>query len=467
MNRIKKSICLFPFISIYLFGQSTISINHDQLNFGAVENGPQTPIQTIFIDNSGTGVLNWMVTPNENWIEVNPQNGTGPGLIEVFINATELPIGEHFGSILIIENSATNSPQIVPVNLDIYSEGNSSNPFGSFDTPLEGSTVNGMISITGWALDDLSITDLTIYKDIGNGQEYSGMASFIEGARPDVETAYPDYPNHYQAGWGFMFLTNFLPNGSVTLSAEATDIEGNNVTLGTKTVIIDNFNAVKPFGDIDTPVQGGIASGTNYPVEGWALTPQPNTIPTDGSTITIYVDGVNVGNAAYNLPREDIATLLPGYNNSNGAGFSYDLNTTNYSNGVHSIQAIAIDNVVNSDGIGARYFTIFNQSTLDIDNTNFSVLPEELTVLKPYPNPFNPNTTITYGIQKDSRVTISIYDIIGKFITTIFNTKQTQGWHSIVWDGTNANGTQVPAGIYISKIISNNNIKTIKLMLLK
>ncbi|MFC1760343.1 GLUG motif-containing protein, partial [Candidatus Neomarinimicrobiota bacterium] len=92
---------------------------------------------------------------------------------------------------------------------------------------------------------------------------------------------------------------------------------------------------------------------------------------------------------------------------------------------------------------------------------------EGFTVLPAYPNPFNPSTTITYGIDTDSKITVQIYDITGQLITTILNTEQTQGWHSVVWNGTNNKGTQAPAGIYLSKITSNNDVKTNKLMLLK
>ena len=88
-------------------------------------------------------------------------------------------------------------------------------------------------------------------------------------------------------------------------------------------------------------------------------------------------------------------------------------------------------------------------------------------VLPAYPNPFNPSTTLTYGIDEDSKVTVQIYDITGQLITTLLNNKQQQGWHSTQWNGTNHKNEQVPAGIYLGRITSNNTTKTTKLMLLK
>ncbi|UCH92443.1 MAG: hypothetical protein JSV88_19390, partial [Candidatus Aminicenantes bacterium] len=164
----------------------------------------------------------------------------------------------------------------------------------------------------------------------------------------------------------------FLPNngnGTYTLYAKATDAEGHQVTLGSKTINCDNANAVKPFGAIDTPAQGGTASGHSFINWGWVLTPQPNTIPTNGSTINVYVDGVNLGHPTYNIYRSDIAALFPGYANSNGAAGYFYLDTTAYDNGVHTIQWTAVDDAGNTDGIGSRYFTIQNTGSINFSNT--------------------------------------------------------------------------------------------------
>ena len=89
------------------------------------------------------------------------------------------------------------------------------------------------------------------------------------------------------------------------------------------------------------------------------------------------------------------------------------------------------------------------------------------TFFKQKSNPFNPSTTIRYGLDIDSRVTIEIYDISGKLVNSLLNQEQPRGWYSINWNGTNQHGEQVPAGIYFSKVTSNSTVKTNKLMLLK
>src|SRR5205085_10446434 len=114
-----------------------------------------------------------------------------------------------------------------------------------------------------------------------------------------------------------------------------------------------------PFVTIDTPAQGATVSGTvvNF---GWALTPQPASIPTDGSTIGVFVDGAFIGHPTYNQFRSDIATLFPGYANSNGAVGFLSIDTTAYADGMHTISWSVTDNQGAASGLGSRYFTIRN-----------------------------------------------------------------------------------------------------------
>ena len=98
------------------------------------------------------------------------------------------------------------------------------------------------------------------------------------------------------------------------------------------------------------------------------------------------------------------------------------------------------------------------------DHKNQSV---ELEIKQNYPNPFNSSTTIQYGLDNDGHIILDIYDINGKLVSTLQDKNQTQGWHSVTWNGTNQSGEMAPAGLYISRVISNNEVKTTKLILLK
>lgn len=341
---------------------SKISLNRTRLYFAVNTNGTKTSTQTVLISNSGTGTLSWTATANASWLKVTPASGTQSGVLSVYIQPAGLNVGSYSSSITVSASGASNTPQTITVYLSVIQAGSTQLPFGEFSTPLAGSTVQSSIPVTGWVLDDIEVTSVKIY----NGANYIGDAVFVEGARPDVASAYPGYPKNYQAGWGYMLLSYFLPgggNGSYTLYAIATDAEGNQVSLGEHTITVNNSSAVKPFGAIDTPTQGGLASGSTFINWGWVLTPQPRSIPISGSTINVWVDGVNIGHPTYNLYRADIATLFPGYANSNGAVGYRSINMSSYSNGIHTIQWTASDSGGNSDGIGSRYFTVQNVSS--------------------------------------------------------------------------------------------------------
>jgi hypothetical protein len=341
-----------------------ISVSRTNLNFGAIKEGPDmtssaTPGQTLLISNSGGGTLYWSIHNYEDWLICTPTSGTDSGAVNVFVAPCTLQPGSYNDTIYIYGSGASNSPRTVTVELQVKNPSQDQPPFGSFDTPVHGSTVSSSVPFTGWALDDVEVDSVKIY----NGSDYVGDAVFVEGPRPDVAQAYPDYPLNYKAGWGYMMLTNFLPNGgngTYHIKAIATDSEGHQTTLGTKTITCDNANAVKPFGAIDAPAQGGTASGSSYINWGWVLTPQPNHIPTDGSTIGVYIDSKGIGHPHYNNYRKDIAELFPGYENSDGAAGFFYFDTTGYADGVHTIQWTARDNAGNTDGIGSRYFTIDN-----------------------------------------------------------------------------------------------------------
>jgi hypothetical protein len=345
-----------------------IKLNREWLKFGAIIGVSHTPSQVFFIHNSGEGTLNWTASVSDTWIQASPLVGTGNMKVTVSVNVTGLAPGTYTGTIKIIDPDADNSPQSLAVYLQIKKKAQEEPPFGSFDTPADGAVVSGSIPVTGWALDDVEVTGVKIYRGPVEGHEtgtiYIGDAVFVEGARPDIEGKHPQYPGNHRAGWGYMLLTNFLPNqgnGTFVITAAAADSSGNNVTLGSKTITCDNADAVKPFGAIDTPTQGGTASGNAFVNFGWALASPPKTIPKDGSTIKVWVDGVPLpGHPVYNNYRQDIAGAFPNYNNSSGAVGYYYLDTTHYDNGVHTIAWTVADDAGHTDGIGSRYFTIQN-----------------------------------------------------------------------------------------------------------
>lgn len=233
-------------------------------------------------------------------------------------------------------------------------------PFGALDMPIEGSTVSGVIRVTGWALDDNGGMAVRVFYKDGDLWTYYMPCMFDGGSRPDIAQAYPGL---YGGGWSAVLLTHLLPNGgngTFEIQAEAEDAAGQRTILGTRTLHSDDASAQNPFGNIDYPIPGSTVSGSNYMIYGWTLTPQPAAIPLDGSTINVFVDGVDLGHPTYNLYHENISALYQGYANSTGAAGYFIFDSAPYADGWHTLYWTVTDDLGRSDGLGTRYFRIQN-----------------------------------------------------------------------------------------------------------
>ena len=107
-------------------------------------------------------------------------------------------------------------------------------------------------------------------------------------------------------------------------------------------------------------------------------------------------------------------------------------------------------------------------SNLDALDVYDQIIDYEFALYHAYPNPFNPTTTIEYEVPFSMDVILNVYDISGKLVKTLVNDIKNTGKHSIVWDGTNQYGNSVANGMYIYKLISNENLSiSNKMILLK
>ncbi|MCX6584000.1 MAG: Ig-like domain-containing protein [Candidatus Aminicenantes bacterium] len=336
-----------------------LDINRHRFNYGyIIDSASPTGAQAMIITNVGGKTLNWLAVADQSWISLDKTSGTGDAVVQISAYPSGLAAGDYTGTIAVSDSAASNSPDLVTVNLKVKATADDLPPFGEMATPVDGATVYGSIPITGWVLDDVEVQDVKLYYNEGS---YIGQAIFVEGARSDVAAAYSYFPKYYRAGWGYMLLTNSLPDGAYTITAIAADTGGKTITFGPKTITIDNAHSGKPFGAIDTPAQGGTISGSDFKNWGWALTPQPNMIAKDGSTIQVWIDGTYRGTlAGYNGPSGGIEALFPGLKNSGGPTGYFEFDSTAYANGLHLISWTVSDDGGNSEGIGSRFFSIYN-----------------------------------------------------------------------------------------------------------
>lgn len=97
-----------------------------------------------------------------------------------------------------------------------------------------------------------------------------------------------------------------------------------------------------------------------------------------------------------------------------------------------------------------------------------SVPPAEVELYQNMPNPFSPATAIQYHVRSTTRVSIVVYDQLGRQIRTLFEGSVAAGSQSVSWDGTDGRGRRVTAGVYFVQLRTEAGVvKTRKLTLLK
>jgi hypothetical protein len=85
-------------------------------------------------------------------------------------------------------------------------------------------------------------------------------------------------------------------------------------------------------------------------------------------------------------------------------------------------------------------------------NASLTGIPDQLTLNDNYPNPFNPATTITFGLAQDQPVKLTIYTISGEEVITLMEGYVEKGFHTVEWNGRNQAGRAVSSGLYIYQL---------------
>ncbi|MFH1250472.1 MAG: heparinase II/III family protein [bacterium] len=126
------------------------------------------------------------------------------------------------------------------------------------------------------------------------------------------------------------------------------------------------------------------------------------------------------------------------------------------------------DYSIPTDGLAFDDISITGPSLTKPNIGNIVIdLPTEFNLQQNYPNPFNNTTTINYALKEDSEVKIMIYNCLGENIQTLVNERQQAGYKSVIWNGKDKNGRSIPSGLYFSRMIAGDYIKTSKMILLK
>ncbi len=192
--------------------------------------------------------------------------------------------------------------------------------------------------------------------------------------------------------------------------------------------------------------------------------------------LTASVDGpLSINGQVMNsngLVASNISIALKDSNNQLVAFTSTDENGQYLINNIPSqeyqiiVSTIGVNSIIENINVtdDASYNYTLSTITADTDQITPAVAS---TKIRNYPNPFNPETNISFTLAKESKVSVDIYNSKGQRIRNLTNEKLAAGTHNLNWNGKDSNGKTVSSGIYFCKVKGENFSSTGKMVLMK
>ncbi|MDZ7722828.1 MAG: T9SS type A sorting domain-containing protein [candidate division KSB1 bacterium] len=136
------------------------------------------------------------------------------------------------------------------------------------------------------------------------------------------------------------------------------------------------------------------------------------------------------------------------------------------------IQNVVVDTVANRIYAQVVHFSTLvvrkQQMQTAAHESVMSGLPQQYRLEQNYPNPFNPSTRIQFSLKQSADVTIRVYDILGREISTLVSRKFQAGQYTAEWNGMNNTGKMTASGVYIYTLsIDGKTVAARRMLLLK
>ncbi len=130
---------------------------------------------------------------------------------------------------------------------------------------------------------------------------------------------------------------------------------------------------------------------------------------------------------------------------------------------------VSLNKFLPQDSIYVEYYGVTSDGKPLAENNiiyKMKEVPNKFFLYQNYPNPFNPTTTIEYDLPKDTRVRLSIYNILGQEVGVLVNKVQKAGAYKVRLDANKIHGG-LSTGVYFYRIVTDGYVNTKKLLLLK
>ncbi len=178
-----------------------------------------------------------------------------------------------------------------------------------------------------------------------------------------------------------------------------------------------------------------------------------------------WITESETNNLGFILERceEDIWTEIASYKTNNGLkGQGNTSSRTEYSFMDQDVESGKEYSYRLSDVSTKGKITVYGSLSITMDN-----LPEITEMENAWPNPFNPKTFISYHLSEDTQVAISVFDLLGRQVKSLYDGHQLAGSYQVYWNGTNENGATAPTGAYLIRMQTENTTQVQKILFMK
>lgn len=141
------------------------------------------------------------------------------------------------------------------------------------------------------------------------------------------------------------------------------------------------------------------------------------------------------------------------------------LPTPDMGNGVYFWWVDALD-LTGDKTTSTNHGTIFIDDLSPVEQPE-TAIPEEFALLQNHPNPFNPETVISYHIPRDADITLAVYNMLGQKICVLDHGPRSAGIHTVTWRGLDDHFQKVPSGLYLYRLDAGEHIFIKKMLLLQ